>query len=88
MTSRIGYSIHSVWPRAAVVLAAGIILVAAMAYATVKIDEPSVGTISASDVIGVARVNRVLGREPFTNKNPQASWSLLKTASREPFRAR
>ncbi len=51
-------------------LAVGIALFASVAYATVKGTEPSARTISVSDVIGVARVDRVLGREPFTNKNP------------------
>ena len=71
MTARMLWSSHSGRPRAAMaVMAVGIVLVAAGAYATIKVTEPSARTLSVSDVIVVARVDRVLGHEPFTNKNP------------------
>jgi len=84
MTIRKDCSIRAAWPRAALALAAGINLVAAVAYATVKIDEPSAGTVSESDVIGVARVNRVLRRKPSRTRILRAFWSPLKMASRAP----
>ena len=71
MTAQMHLSPHSSLPRAVIAgMAVGLVLVAAVADATVKVTEPSARTISVSDVIAVARVNRVLGHEPFTNKNP------------------
>lgn len=54
---------------AAVIVASGLLL-GACVCATVIIEEPSAGTIADSDIIAVARVDRVVGRAPFTNAKP------------------
>ena len=47
-----------------------LVVVPAGAGATVAVEEPSPNTISTSDIICLARVDRVLGAAPFTNRNP------------------
>ncbi len=60
-----------VWPTVlAAVIVARVLPFGACACADVVIEEPSVGTISDSDIIAVARVDRVVGRGPFTNAKP------------------
>lgn len=60
-----------IWPTVlAAVIVARVLCFGACACATVIIEEPSAGTMSESDIIAVVRVDRVVGRGPFTNAKP------------------